>query len=65
MEEFVVIGTAENVEAEYSASSLYTAKFVLAIMYDGECIGIEGYDTKEAVIRAAKECEGCRIEYLF
>lgn len=64
--DFVVVGTAANVDAEYGAGTGNPADaYVLAHFYDGEPVSVEGYATKDAAIRALEEYHGCQIERLF
>lgn len=64
--DFVAIGTAANIAAEYSAGTGNPAdKFVLAHFYDGEPVSVEGFATKEQAIAMLEEYHGCEIERLF
>lgn len=64
--DFVAIGTARNVYAEYSAGTGERShKFVIAHFYNGEPVTVEGFATKERALIALEEYKGCEIERLF
>lgn len=63
----IIIGTAKNVYAEYSEGTNNPAdKFVLVHQFNGETVAVEGFATKEGVIRAADtDYAGVERETLF
>ena len=60
--EVAYIGTSENIEAEYGAQC--DAPFCIALFYDGEPVSVEGFATKDGMIRAAKAEYDCAHEYM-
>lgn len=64
MQTLVVIGTSENVEAEFG-SAADDAAFTLMIIEGGEVLAVEGYSTKDAALLAKADCHECAFEYLF
>lgn len=63
----IFIGTARNIEAEYSEGTYNPDhKFILVHQFDGETVSVEGFATKEGVIRCADtEYAGVERETLF
>lgn len=62
----VIIGTARNVMAEYSAGTGNPEhKFIIAHFFDDELVTVEGFRTKEGAMIALEEYHGADIEYLF
>ena len=66
MMDYVKIGTARNISAEYGAGTGNpNHKFVIAHFYDFELVTVEGFETKEVAMKALEEYHGADIEYLF
>jgi hypothetical protein len=61
----VIIGTAANVYAEYSAGTNDPSPFVIAHFHDGELIAVEGFNSKAAALAALEEYHGADIEHLW
>ena len=59
----VVVGTSVNVEAEYGYGQ--EKKFTLVHFYNDEPVSVEGFDTKEGVLKALEEYHGAESERLF
>lgn len=63
--ERLVVGTAENVEAEYGATDMFGNPFVVFQLYDDEPVSIEGFETKEAAIASVASADRSIIEWMF
>ena len=59
-----IIGTAENVEAEYGVISLVAGQFVVYEMYDGEGVSIESFPTLGAARESLADVPANLIEWM-